>query len=110
MAVLEQEDVALGAVAVLEREERARDTRATEPDDGPPDLPPVFYRDGDDRGDDDDGDDDDDGVRARGPWSRRVFTIAGIVVLLSMIVSPVAADLLAARPIPVSPPTSGAGR
>ncbi len=110
MAVLEQEDVMRGAIAVLEQEERARDTRATddratEPDDGPPDLPPVFYRDGDDG---DDG--DDDGVRVRGPWGRRIFAVAGIVVLLSLIVSPVAADLLAARPIPMSPPTSGAGR
>ena len=66
---------------------------ATPHTDGGPPLPPAFYW------DDGDGDGDGDGDRDRGAWGRRVFAIVGIIVLLSMVISPVAANLLAGHTV-----------
>jgi hypothetical protein len=57
-------------------------------------VPPVFYW------DDDGGDDGDGGSH---PWARRILAAIGIVVLLCMVFSPVAADLLGGH----SPTTGG---
>ena len=54
---------------------------------GPPDEPPTFSW---DDGGDGDGDDE-----VYGTWGRRILAAVGIVVLLCMVVSPIAADLLA---------------
>lgn len=90
MPVLEREDARFsvsGGTGPGIGDERG----ATPHMDGGPPLPPAFYW--DDRGGDGDGD------RDRGAWGRRVVAIVGIIALLSMVISPVAANLLAGHTV-----------
>ncbi len=100
MAVLERERIDVDEF--LERNGLGElwDAPAPSSDGSPPEFPPPF--DGDDRddGNHDDGNHDDgnhdDGYGygygyGYGVWGHRIFALIGIVVLLCMIISPIAA-------------------
>ncbi len=86
MAVLERESIDIDEF--LERNGFGELWNAPTPssDGTPPGSPPPF--DGDDH---DDGNYDDGYSYGYGVWGRRIFALIGIVVLLCMIISPIAA-------------------
>jgi len=86
MAVLERERIDVDEFLERNGLNDLWNAPALSSDGTPPGSPPPF--DGDDR---DDGNHDDGYSYGYGVWGRRIFALIGIVVLLCMIISPIAA-------------------